>query len=127
MDDLGWVKKQRNLLIMWVSTRPEGFAGAERIIVAGNAGGVVATLSLMGTIIGRGGNPSTGMFWVLVVFIVGLGGALLGRWAEAIWEGRRRQPVGWPLYSRFGLLAVAMLLLVIGIVFGLVELHTFTR
>ena len=122
-----WVIKRRSLLILWVSKRPESFVGAERIVVAGNAGGVVATLSLIGTMIGSGGSPSTVVFWVLVVFIGGLGAALLGRWAEAIWEGRRPQPASWPLFSRFGLLGAAMLLLVVGIVFGLIELYTFTR
>lgn len=52
-----WVWGWNTVLEVWLEQRPEGFAGAERIVVAGNAGGVVATLSLIGTIIGPGGQP----------------------------------------------------------------------
>ena len=45
-----------------------------RLLVGGNAGGVIATLSLIGTIIGtsRGDPFPRELFWVLTIFVVGL-------------------------------------------------------
>lgn len=45
-----------------------------RFITAGNSGGVVATISLIGAIFGsQGGGPiPQGAFWLLVVFLTGL-------------------------------------------------------
>ncbi len=124
MNAPSWLQNLNLNMASWWTGR---YAGAERIVVAGNASGVVATLSLMGTIIGSGGVPATDVFWVLVVFIGGLGAALLGRWAEAVLITRVDAPIGWLPLIRFALLWEALLLLVIGIVVGLVELRTFTR
>ena len=64
---------------------------------------------------------------MLVIFIGGLGVALLGRITEAVWFPMRDRDAGWLPSIRIVLLGEALFLLVVGIVVGLVELHTFTK
>jgi hypothetical protein len=55
-----------------------------RLLILGNAGGTIATLSFIGTMVGKSPNLmfDEATFWVLVVFILGLAGGWAYRVAE---------------------------------------------
>ena len=59
-----------------------------RLLIGGNAGGAIATLSLIGTILGSGGGPPfpRELFWALTIFLIGflsMGGAVAVRFGAA--------------------------------------------
>lgn len=49
------------------------------MLLAGNAGGVLAVLSFLGTVYGKTGTAPRSAFWILVVFVVGAASSYIYR------------------------------------------------
>jgi len=105
----------------------------------GNAGGIIATLSLIGTVIGSGSNRAdsfTGVaFWVLVIFLFGLSAAALEvlttelrSRAYLMQRGDRIPPrFGWLSFAKDLFKWIALVFLVAGTVLGLISLYDITQ
>ena len=119
----------------WQRRKAEANIGEERFVVAGLAGGLVATLGLSGTLIGLGIVPLPRIFfWLVVVFVAGLVFAYMGRCARAVAEDFGdpfRQPK--PFHESIAKLArmfffvVSTLCAGFGITFGLVIFYYLTE
>ena len=93
-DHLGQDHLPPRLLAAWSDAR----RGLRRVLVGGNAGGAVAALSLIHAVLGPevGSSPEAGpspglgpdsalaLFWVLLIFVIGLFGAWLALLAERL-------------------------------------------
>ncbi len=105
-----------------------------RFIAAGNSGGVVAAISLIGTIYGsqNGGPIPQGAFWLLVVFLIGLLAALGRLMFEAHMLERatiegESQRLDRPLPAVYRTLVwTSVIALVVGILGSLVSLYGLT-
>lgn len=118
-----------------------------RVVLTGNAGGIIATLTLIGALLGSGrsaGIPAH-VLWLVAVFMVGLFSILLSDLIAWFYRGARYR-AAWdedefwssPLWSRvsrgeqlFELLRVPLVLvsttcLIGGSIAGVVILHGFT-
>lgn len=104
----------------------ETFKAAERLLVAGNAGGVVATLSLIGTTLGSGATVPRPFFWVLVVFLFGLIISGVGRYLDFV-MAHTSHPSSILFYSRRVALMLSTLFVILGIALGLIELYLLTE
>ena len=108
---------------------------AERFLVGGNAGGVVATLSLIGTIVGRGTAAAPrAFFWVLIIFLTGLVATWLGRYISIFIDNIEGHQLRLRLYIvsvalrllRAALFWISALCAGTGIAFGLREIYKLT-
>lgn len=110
-----------------------------RFLVGGNAGGVIACLSLMGTAIGSSptGQAPESFFWILLVFISGLGAAWWRLAMAIFWQkdATRRAIRGGRVLPDFAMfhsfmerwtLRVSGAALLIGTVGGVISLYTLT-
>ena len=104
--------------------------GVEQFMVTGTAGGAVTSLAIVAAIIGSGQRIALEFYIVLVVFLIGLLAAWIGRYLDVVLavDIRRSSSVWIGLYcvrrATFWLSAMAVL---VGAVLGLIELYGFTR
>lgn len=124
------VRWQKERLARWSQERDR----FERFLTMGHAGGAIATLSFMGTLLG-GGSPALPpiSFWVFVEFLIGLACALRLRYIEHQWPGRGGvadedvHALRIALNTSRNLLTIgSMWSLVAGVSFGLVFLYALT-
>jgi hypothetical protein len=104
--------------------------GVERFMVTGTAGGAVASLAIVAAIIGSGQRIALEFYIVLVVFLIGLLAAWIGRYLDVVLavDIRRSRSVWIGLYycrrATFWLSAMAV---VVGSILGLIKLYGFTH
>lgn len=69
-----------SVLRAWLSIHRD----LRRGLAAGNAGGVIAAMSVLGTLVARSGDPADAesVMWILLIFVLGLAGATLALGAE---------------------------------------------
>lgn len=117
-----------------------------RSFILGNAGGAIATLSVIGTVIGSSDDSrfDRGLLWVLVIFLAGLASGTFYRFSELMavrlkireitatpeqepgWATLPDRVVRWEKSFRVAFW-VSGVILVVGIVTGLVQLWRLTK
>ena len=110
------------------------------VVIGGNAGGLIATLTLLGSIIGlsKTGIAPRALFWTVIPFAIGLAGGVVVRFADLLNELMAYFKVGagekfefdadyarfkkWRLIGSF----ISIGGLLFGSIFGIIQLWIFT-